>query len=149
MKLGPDLMKMFGLGGGLQQGASAMDRLNRLNKLAGGLDAAVNSEGVFGKFQGLLGILGGVGKGASKNEANPKPSKFEEKYEQLNRSRRGDTMKIAHHRDKNLKPLKNFQHRNLGTYDAMREGGMMNKADYEKNLKRHKIPKEHWYGGLG
>lgn len=127
---------MFGLGGGLQQGASAMDRLNRLNKLAGGLDAAVNSEGVFGKFQGLLGVLGGVGKGASKNEANPKPSKFEQKYEQL----KGNEMKIAHHTK-----LKPWQNKHLNTYNAMLEGEMMGKKDYEKALTRHQIDKEHWY----
>ena len=145
MKLSPDLMKMFGLGGGLQQGASALDRWNKLSGIASSLDAAVNSEGTFSKFQGLLGVLGGVGKGASKNEANPKPSKFEQKYEQL----KGNEMKIAHHKDKGLKPLKNWQHKNLSTYDAMREGGMMKKKDYEKNLRRHKIDEKHWYGGLG
>tara|TARA_R100000458_G_C8104314_1_gene129753 strand:+ start:68 stop:481 length:414 start_codon:yes stop_codon:yes gene_type:complete len=68
-KLNPN-MWLTGLSGA-SQGASSLDRLQKLNKLFGSLDTAVNSKSTRGKFEGLLGVLGGIGGDASKKEANP------------------------------------------------------------------------------
>ncbi len=106
---------------------------------------------IHGAFSGspisrLLPMLDALGGETSKKEANldTKDTKDKKKNNPI-----GEILKIAHHRDEGLPKLKGWQHRNLSTYDAMREGGMMNKSDYEKNLNRHKIPRAHWYGGIG
>ncbi len=99
MILSPDLMKLFGMGGaGAGAGAAAagakgagsifgnkellkqvggmglskdpLAGFNRINSLVQGANAAVNSEGLTGKFKGLLGMLAGTGQKESKFDAD-------------------------------------------------------------------------------
>ena len=168
MRLSPDLMKMFGMGGaGATAGAKGAgsifgnkEMLNKvagmdlsktidplkntksLSKLFGGLDSWVNRSSTRGGLLGLLGSLGGIGGKESKFDAdlgtgkNPFSDGKKPKWQNMG----GEVMKIAHHTK-----LKPWQNRHLTNYDAMREGGMMGKKDYENALTRHKIDKEHWY----
>ena len=114
------------------------------------LGALSNIHGAFGgsPISRLLPMLDALGGETSKKEANLDTKDTKDKKKKKNNPI-GEILKIAHHRDEGLPKLKGWQHRNLTNYDAMRESGMMDELDYKKNLKRHKIPEAHWYGGIG
>ena len=143
MILSPDLMKLFGMGGaGATSKALTGFDWKKATGIASGLNQAVNSEGTGSKFMGLLKSLGGIGMGQSKRDSDTISGKGMKDFKEsdIYKKMGGEVMKIGHHTK-----LKPWQNRHLTTYNAMREGGMMGKKDYEKALTRHKIDKEHWY----
>ena len=151
--LSPDyFMKLFGMGGAGQT-SKALTGFDwkKATGIASGLNQAVNSEGTGSKFMGLLKSLGGIGMGQSKRDSDTISGKGMKDFKEsdIYKKMGGEVMKISHHRDKGLKPLKNWQHNHLQKYDALRNASMMDKPFYEQQMKRHHIPEEHWYGGRG
>ena len=130
-------------------GSGLLDKLTKAHGLAAAGYNFKESDSLSKKTRNFVDLLAGLGNKANEYAANPeklvgKNKPFTDSKPPKWQNMGGEVMKIAHHTK-----LKPWQNRHLTNYDAMREGGMMNKKDYEKNLRRHKIDEKHWYGGLG